>query len=79
MCGFETWSLTMREWHRLKVFENKVLRKIFAANRDRIKGEDTVIFCPCNNPEFISMSDNLKDHYEQCVRCEDTDFEHMLY
>jgi hypothetical protein len=26
--GFETWSLTLREEHRLRVFENRVLRKI---------------------------------------------------
>ena len=29
--GCETWSLTLREEHRLRVFENKVLRKIFGA------------------------------------------------
>jgi hypothetical protein len=28
LCGCETWSLTLREKLRLKVFENKVLRKI---------------------------------------------------
>jgi hypothetical protein len=27
--GFETWSLTFREEHRLRVFKNRVLRKIF--------------------------------------------------
>jgi hypothetical protein len=27
--GFETWSLTLREEHRLRVFENRVLRSIF--------------------------------------------------
>ena len=32
--GCETWSLTSREKHRLRVFENKVLRKIFGAKRD---------------------------------------------
>ena len=26
--GFETWSHTLREWYRLRLFENKVLRKI---------------------------------------------------
>ena len=30
-------------------------------------------------PVFISMSNNLKDRYEQCVRREGTHFEHMLY
>ena len=32
--GSETWSLTLREEHRLRAFENKVLRKIFGAKRD---------------------------------------------
>ena len=36
-CG--TWSLTLREQHRLRVFENKVFRKIFGAKRDQITGE----------------------------------------
>ena len=35
----ETWSLALREEHRLRVFENKVLRKIFGAKRDEITGE----------------------------------------
>ena len=37
--GCETWSLTFREEHRLRVFENKVLRRIFGAKRDEITGE----------------------------------------
>ena len=37
--GCETWSLTLREEHKLRVFENKVLRKIFGAKRDEITGE----------------------------------------
>jgi hypothetical protein len=32
--GCETWSLTLREEHRLKVFENRVLRKIFGPKRE---------------------------------------------
>jgi len=32
----ETWSLTLREERRLRVFENKVLRKIFGHDRDEI-------------------------------------------
>ena len=35
----ETWSLTLREEHRLRVFENRVLRKIFVPKRDGITGE----------------------------------------
>ncbi|KAJ4450665.1 hypothetical protein ANN_02094 [Periplaneta americana] len=39
--GCETWTLTLREEHRLRVFENKVLRKIFGAKRDEVTGEWT--------------------------------------
>ncbi len=31
LCGCETWSLTLREEHRLRVFENRVLRRIFGS------------------------------------------------
>jgi hypothetical protein len=34
----ETWTLSLREEHRLKVFENKVLRRIFGPKRDEIIG-----------------------------------------
>jgi hypothetical protein len=37
--GCETWSLTLREEHRLRVFENRVLRRIFGPKRDEITGE----------------------------------------
>jgi hypothetical protein len=35
----ETWSLTLREERRLRVFENKVLRSIFGHRRDEVKGD----------------------------------------
>ncbi|KAJ4435995.1 hypothetical protein ANN_18619 [Periplaneta americana] len=35
--GCETWTLTLREEQRLRVFENKVLRKIFGAKRDEVE------------------------------------------
>ena len=35
----ETWSLTLREEHRLRVSENRVLRRIFGPRRDKITGE----------------------------------------
>jgi hypothetical protein len=37
--GCETWSLTLREEHRLRVFENNVLRRIFGQKRDEVTGE----------------------------------------
>jgi len=37
--GCESWSLTSREERRLKVFENRVLRRIFGSKRDEVTGE----------------------------------------
>jgi hypothetical protein len=37
--GCETWSLTLREEHRLRVFENTVLRRIFGPRRDEVSGD----------------------------------------
>ena len=37
--GCETWSLTLREERRLRVFENRVLRRIFGPKRDEGTGE----------------------------------------
>jgi hypothetical protein len=36
--GNETWSLTLREENRLKVFENRMLRSIFGPKRDEVTG-----------------------------------------
>jgi hypothetical protein len=36
--GCETWSLTLREEHRLRVFENRVLRRIFGPKRNKVTG-----------------------------------------
>jgi hypothetical protein len=37
--GCEAWSLTLREDNRLRVFENRVLRRIFGPKRDEVTGE----------------------------------------
>jgi hypothetical protein len=37
--GCETWSLTLKEEHRLRVFESRVLRGIFGPKRDGVTGE----------------------------------------
>src|SRR5215510_6241398 len=39
LCGCETWSLTLGEEHRLRVFENRVLRRVFGPKRDEVTGE----------------------------------------
>ena len=37
--GCETWSLTLREERRLRVFDNRVLRRAFGPKRDEVTGE----------------------------------------
>ena len=37
--GCETWSLTLRDERRLRVFENRVLRRVFGLKRDEVTGE----------------------------------------
>ena len=39
MYGCETWSVTLREERRLRVFENRVLKRIFVPKRDEVTGE----------------------------------------
>ena len=53
--GCETWFLTLREEHRLRVFENKVLRKIFWAKRYEITGEGRKL----HNSELHNSSPNI--------------------
>jgi len=49
--GCETWSLALREERRLRVFENRVLRRIFGPKRDEVTGGGenyimrSVMFC----------------------------------
>jgi hypothetical protein len=41
--GCETWSLTLREERRLRVFENTVLRRIFGPNKDEVTDEWSIL------------------------------------
>jgi hypothetical protein len=44
LCGYETWSLTLREEHRLRVFENRVLREILGPKRNEITWEWSFLY-----------------------------------
>jgi hypothetical protein len=46
----ETWSLTLREEHSLRVLENRVLRGIFGPKRDEVIGEN------CTMRSFITCT-----------------------
>jgi hypothetical protein len=37
--GYETWSLTLKEEHRLRVFDNRMLRRIFEPKREEVAGD----------------------------------------
>jgi len=37
--GYENWLLTLREERRLRVYDNRVLRRIFGPRRDKVTGE----------------------------------------
>jgi hypothetical protein len=39
LCGCETSSVTLSEEYRLRVFENRVLRRMFGPKRDEVTGE----------------------------------------
>jgi hypothetical protein len=49
--GCITWSLTLREKHRLKVFESRVLRRIFGSKMDKIIGR----WRKLHNDEFHNL------------------------
>jgi hypothetical protein len=58
--GCETWFLTLREDHRLDVFENRVLRRIFGPKRDDIVGgwrtmHNDEFHNLCSSPNIIRM------------------------
>jgi hypothetical protein len=39
LCGCETWSLILREEHTLRMFQNRVLRRMFLPKRREVSGE----------------------------------------
>jgi len=64
--GCETWSLILREERRLRVFENRVLRRIFGPKRDEVTGEWRKLhneelndlYCPPNIVRVIKSRKN---------------------
>jgi hypothetical protein len=69
--GCETWSLTLRKEHRLSVFENWVLRRIFGPKRDEMTGgwrkphnEELHDLYP--SPSIIRM---IKSRRMRCAGC----------
>jgi hypothetical protein len=53
--GCETWSLTLREEHKLRLFENRVLRRIFGPRRDGVTGGWRKLHNLYSSPNVISI------------------------
>ena len=53
--GCETWSLTLRKEYRLRVFENRVLRRIFGTKRNEVTGK----WRRLHNEELYSLCSSL--------------------
>jgi hypothetical protein len=61
--GCETWSLTLREEHRLSVFENRVLRRIFGPKRDEVTGGWRKLHNEELHNMYSSPSKSFPNHY----------------
>jgi hypothetical protein len=58
MYEYETWSLTLRKEYRLRVFENRVLRRIFVPKGDEVTGEWRKLYN--EKPHNLYSSKNIK-------------------
>ena len=69
--GCETWSLTLREEYRLRVFENRVLRRIFGPKRDEITGKWRKLHNEKLNDLYYSPNivQVIKSKRMRCVGC----------
>jgi hypothetical protein len=57
--GCETWSLTLREVRRLRVFENRVVRGVFGLQRDEVTGDwrkhNVELHDPYSSPKIVRV------------------------
>jgi hypothetical protein len=67
--GCETWSVTLREEHRLRVFENRVLRGIFGPKRDKVTGQRRKLHS-VELHNFYSSPDIIRQIKSRRMRCE---------
>jgi hypothetical protein len=70
--GCETWSLTLREEHRMRVFEYRVLRRIFGSKRDEITGDwrklhNEELHNLYSSPNIIRMTESRRMRWAERV------------
>jgi hypothetical protein len=71
--GYETWSLTLREEHRLRVFDNRVLRRIFGPKRDEVTGDwrklhNEELHNLYSSPDRINKSRSTNGGEDECIQ-----------
>ena len=69
--GCETWSLTLREEHRLRMFEKRVLRGIFGPRRDGVTGEwrklrDEELNDLYCSPNIVRVINSIRMRWGEC-------------
>jgi hypothetical protein len=74
LCGCETWSPTLREKHRLRVFENRVLRRIFLPKTDEVTGRwrklhNGELYNFCSSPDIIRQIISRRMRWVGHVAC----------
>jgi hypothetical protein len=69
--GCETWSLTLREERKLRVFENMVLRRMFGPRRDEVTGEwrRLQIVCSSFSPQGHVELGTIYVHVFRYIHC----------
>jgi hypothetical protein len=70
--GCDTWSLKLREEHRLKVFENRVLKKMFGRKMDEVTGRRLhkgQLYILNSSPNIIWLIKSRRMVYAVYVAC----------
>jgi hypothetical protein len=72
--GCESWSLTLREECRLRVFKNKVLRRIFGPKRDKVTGKwrrlhNKELYALYSSPNIIQVIKSRRLRWAGHVAC----------
>jgi hypothetical protein len=69
--GCETWSLTLRDKHGLRVFESRVLRMIYGSRRDEVTGKwrrvhNEELYAVFSSPELFGCSNQESEMGRAC-------------